>query len=253
MKSTQLRMSCSGRRTTSVDAEAGFFQIPLRHCGYIINQLPLLPCGGGRRLSGGRGSSQSQCQFHINTDYPLPERRLRPLAKGEETAEKTTEAFKNGAVQLARFLLIALLLTNWLVSPLWAKHANGDRPNIIFILADDLGYGDLGVLWQNSQRGGKKFATPNFDRMAAEGLILNQHYTGAPVCAPARGTLLSGVHQGHCTIRNTNFDDALEHNHTLGKHSAAGRICNRTDWEVRHAGSRQFAGNVVGLPHETRL
>ena len=90
------------------------------------------------------------------------------------------------------------------------------RPNIIFILADDLGYGDVGVLWQNSIRGKKKFATPNFDRMAAEGLILNQHYTSAPVCAPARGTLLSGVHQGHCTIRNTDFDNALEHNHTLG-------------------------------------
>jgi uncharacterized sulfatase len=91
-----------------------------------------------------------------------------------------------------------------------------DRPNLIFILADDLGYGDLGVLWQNSIAGTKKFATPNFDQMAKEGLILNQHYTSAPVCAPARGTLLSGVHQGHCTIRNTDFDDALEQNHTLG-------------------------------------
>jgi uncharacterized sulfatase len=90
------------------------------------------------------------------------------------------------------------------------------RPNIIFILADDLGYGDIGVLWQNSIAGTKKFITPNFDRMAAEGLILNQHYTGAPVCAPARGTLLTGVHQGHCTIRNRDFDNALEHNHTLG-------------------------------------
>ncbi len=91
----------------------------------------------------------------------------------------------------------------------------GQRPNLIFILADDLGYGDIGVLWQNARSGDKKFATPNLDRMANEGMILNQHYTGAPVCAPARGSLLSGVHQGHCTIRNTDFDDALEHNHTL--------------------------------------
>ncbi|MDF1844144.1 MAG: sulfatase-like hydrolase/transferase, partial [Rubripirellula sp.] len=90
------------------------------------------------------------------------------------------------------------------------------RPNIVFILADDLGYGDIGVLWQNSITGNKKFITPNIDRMAAEGLILNQHYTSAPVCAPARGTLLTGVHQGHCTIRNRDFDNALEHNHTLG-------------------------------------
>ena len=53
-----------------------------------------------------------------------------------------------------------------------------ERPNIIFILADDLGYGDMGVLWQNSRNGTKKFATPYFDQMAAQGMILNQHYTG---------------------------------------------------------------------------
>ncbi|MDF1862327.1 MAG: sulfatase-like hydrolase/transferase [Verrucomicrobiales bacterium] len=101
--------------------------------------------------------------------------------------------------------------------PAMAEDPNGagKRPNLIFILADDLGYGDIGVLWQNARAGEKKFATPNFDRMAAEGMILNQHYTSAPVCAPARGTLLTGVHQGHCTIRNTDFDNALEHNHTL--------------------------------------
>ena len=90
------------------------------------------------------------------------------------------------------------------------------RPNLIFILADDLGYGDIGVLWQNQVAGDKKFRTPHFDRMAAEGMILNQHYTGAPVCAPARGSLLAGVHQGHAHIRNTDFDNALDHNHTLG-------------------------------------
>ncbi|TWU43155.1 Arylsulfatase precursor [Novipirellula aureliae] len=96
-----------------------------------------------------------------------------------------------------------------------ASETPPDRPNLLFILADDLGYGDLGVLWQNSISGSKRFATPNLDRMAHEGLILNQHYTAAPVCAPARGSLFSGVHQGHCTIRNTDFDNALEHNHTL--------------------------------------
>lgn len=91
-----------------------------------------------------------------------------------------------------------------------------DRPNIIFVLADDLGYGDIGILWQNSVAGEKKLRSPNFDRMAREGMILNQHYTAAPVCAPARGSLLAGVHQGHAAIRNTDFDNALDHNHTLG-------------------------------------
>lgn len=119
--------------------------------------------------------------------------------------------------------LTAILATLFAAIPGSADEIDGDlsadkldRPNIVFILADDLGYGDIGVLWQNSIKGRKKFSTPNFDQMAAEGLILKQHYTGAPVCAPARGTLLSGVHQGHCTIRNRDFDDALEHNHTLG-------------------------------------
>jgi len=91
-----------------------------------------------------------------------------------------------------------------------------ERPNIIFILADDLGYGDIGILWQNAVKGDKKIRTPHFDRMAREGIILNQHYTGAPVCAPARGTLLTGVHQGHAYVRNTDFDNALDHNHSLG-------------------------------------
>ncbi len=90
------------------------------------------------------------------------------------------------------------------------------KPNIIFILADDLGYGDLGVTFQNSRDASKpKFATPHLDQMAGQGMILRQHYTGAPVCASARGSLLLGQHQGHCAIRDNQFDKALPDNHTL--------------------------------------
>ena len=89
-----------------------------------------------------------------------------------------------------------------------------DRPNIIFILADDLGYGDIGVLFQN-QRKGKKMKTPFFDQLAADGLILDRHYCPAPVCAPSRGSLLTGLHQGHANVRDNQFDKALEDNHTL--------------------------------------
>ena len=53
------------------------------------------------------------------------------------------------------------------------------RPNFVFILADDLGYGELGILGQ------KFIETPNIDRLAKEGMILKDHYTGSPVCAPA--------------------------------------------------------------------
>ena len=75
--------------------------------------------------------------------------------------------------------------------------AQADRkPNIVFILADDLGYGELGCYGQ------KKIRTPNIDRLASQGIKFTHHYTGAPVCAPARCVLLTGLHLGHAEIRN---------------------------------------------------
>jgi arylsulfatase A-like enzyme len=91
------------------------------------------------------------------------------------------------------------------------------RPNVIFILADDLGYGDVGVTFQNARAEGRaKFATPNLDALAGAGMLLQQHYSGSPVCAPARASLLLGQHQGDCPIRDNQFDKALPANHTLG-------------------------------------
>lgn len=92
-----------------------------------------------------------------------------------------------------------------------------DRPNILYIFCDDLGYGDLGVLHQNQRLANSQKAhqTPFLDAMANEGLILDRHYCPAPVCAPSRGSLLTGMHQGHANVRNNSFDRALENNHTL--------------------------------------
>jgi arylsulfatase A-like enzyme len=90
-----------------------------------------------------------------------------------------------------------------------------DRPNIIFILADDLGWGDLGVFYQNGVSGSKKHATPQLDALAAAGMQLRNHYCSAPVCAPSRATLLTGLHQGHAVVRNNSFDKALEDDHNL--------------------------------------
>jgi len=70
-----------------------------------------------------------------------------------------------------------------------------DQPNIIFILADDLGYGDLGCYGQ------QKIATPNLDKMSAEGMRFTDHYAGSTVCAPSRCALMTGQHTGHCLIR----------------------------------------------------
>jgi len=69
------------------------------------------------------------------------------------------------------------------------------RPNLIYIYADDLGYGEIGAYTQ------QKIRTPNLDRLAREGLRFTQHYTGAPVCAPARAMLLTGRHAGGSYIR----------------------------------------------------
>jgi len=69
------------------------------------------------------------------------------------------------------------------------------RPNVIFILADDLGYGDLGCYGQ------KKIPTPNIDRLSAQGMRFTQFYAGSTVCAPSRSVLMTGQHTGHTTIR----------------------------------------------------
>jgi len=69
------------------------------------------------------------------------------------------------------------------------------RPNIIYILADDLGYGEIGVFGQ------KLIETPNIDNLAKSGMIFTDHYSGAPVCAPARSVLLTGNHSGNTHIR----------------------------------------------------
>jgi arylsulfatase A-like enzyme len=76
-----------------------------------------------------------------------------------------------------------------------AEQAPAPPPNILFILADDLGYGELGVYGQ------ELIETPNIDALARSGLRFTQHYSGSPVCAPSRGVLLTGLHTGHAYIR----------------------------------------------------
>jgi len=73
--------------------------------------------------------------------------------------------------------------------------ARKNRPNIIFILADDLGYGDLGCYGQ------KTIQTPNIDKLAEEGMRFTDHYAGSTVCAPSRCCLMTGFHTGHALIR----------------------------------------------------
>src|SRR5215469_4020759 len=82
-----------------------------------------------------------------------------------------------------------------------AARRRTSKPNIIFILTDDLGYGDLGCYGQQLIR------TDNLDRMAAEGIRFGDFYSGSPVCAPARGSLMTGRHLGHAYIRAMSVPD----------------------------------------------
>ncbi|MHC4156540.1 MAG: sulfatase-like hydrolase/transferase, partial [Planctomycetota bacterium] len=88
----------------------------------------------------------------------------------------------------------ALALPRWLKAEARAKQ----RPNIVFIMADDLGYGDLGCYGQ------QKIQTPNIDGLAAEGMRFTQAYAGSTVCAPSRCSLMTGMHNGHNRVRDNN-------------------------------------------------
>lgn len=98
----------------------------------------------------------------------------------------------------------------------------GKRPNIILVLCDDLGWGDLGAFWQNGRKADNKILTPQLDRAIAEGCRLTNHCTVAPVCVPARASLMTGKNQGHCNVRDNTFDHAIDPHMTLATVLKAG-------------------------------
>lgn len=89
---------------------------------------------------------------------------------------------------------IAVLLAATMAGTVMAA-PRGTKPNLVFILADDLGYAELGCYGQ------KVIATPRLDRMAAEGMRFTHFYAGATVCAPSRSVLMTGLHHGHTRVR----------------------------------------------------
>lgn len=143
--------------------------------------------------------------------------------------------------------LACLLLIGWLACGATVVLADG-QPNIIFILCDDLGWGDLGVFHQNDSKHDRRHRTPGLDRMADEGMQLRMHYCPAPVCAPSRASLLTGVHQGHAEIRDNQFDKMLPDNHTLASvlKYAGYRTALIGKYGLQGAGDR--ADNWTGYP-----
>ena len=96
-------------------------------------------------------------------------------------------------LSLVLFLLLALSCP---LAP-WAVDSRGERPpNIVLVVADDLGYAELGSYGQ------KRIRTPHLDRLAAEGLRFTDFYAGSPVCAPSRYVLMTGLHGGHAYLRD---------------------------------------------------
>ena len=96
------------------------------------------------------------------------------------------------------------------VSPVQAQESL-QKPNIIFILADDLGYGDLGVYGQ------KEIQTPHIDALASEGIRFTNAYAGHAVCAPSRSVLMTGQHTGHTRVRGNHGENAPPHDGQRGR------------------------------------
>jgi len=89
-----------------------------------------------------------------------------------------------------------LAATGWLLTNAAAQRPGAEsRPNIVYILLDDAGWGDLGCYGQ------RKLKTPHMDRLAKEGMRFTQHYSGSTVCAPTRSCLMTGQHTGHTPVR----------------------------------------------------
>ena len=148
------------------------------------------------------------------------------------------------------------LQTDVAEKPDMPAHVSGARPNIIFVLVDDMGWGDMSVNWTQQDKNGRQvtrrneFKTPTLDTMAAEGMQLRRHYSAAPVCAPARASLLLGVHQGHSrVVRNNTFDYPIENSHTLGTllKSAGYHTAAIGKWGV--GGGGQSGKALTAAPH----
>jgi len=125
------------------------------------------------------------------------------------------------------FLLVLLIFSQILAAR---------SPNIVFIVADDLGYGDVGCYGQ------EKIRTPNVDRMAAEGMRFTSHYAGNAVCATSRCVLMTGKDPGHAYVRNNR---GMGQGNVIGKPEVEGQF-PIPDEEVTIAEVLQTAGYVTG-------
>ncbi len=141
--------------------------------------------------------------------------------------------------------LLMALMAGWM-SPAMAAE---QKPNIILVLVDDMGWGDLGLNQPTEHADTPRIDTPVLDRLATRGAQLRRHYTCAPVCAPARASLFTGLHQGHAeVIRNNSFDAALENGHTLASVLKAAGYSTALIGKWGIGGGRESGGTPTTSP-----
>lgn len=136
---------------------------------------------------------------------------LRHRASLQSPSRLARQNSRQWTVQYVAGLLAYLML----FCP-FAMASTNERINVVFILADDLGWGEVGCFGQ------QRIPTPNIDRLATEGMRFTQHYSGAPVCAPSRCVLMTGRHLGHAEIRGNQqagvkFPEFSEGQHPLSE------------------------------------
>ena len=118
------------------------------------------------------------------------------------------------------------------VAPSLCQAEEPSKPNIVFVITDDLGYGDLSCYGQTS------FTTPNIDRLATSGIRFTRHYSGATVCSPSRCCLMTGKDGGHATIRNNGP-------HMIGdKEITVGDLAKSTGYNTAMIGKSCLTGNT---------
>jgi len=117
-----------------------------------------------------------------------------------------------------------------------------EKPNILFILADDLAYGDLGCYGQ------KQISTPNLDRLAADGMRFTQAYAGSTVCAPSRCSLMTGLHTGHATVRGNKKPEVG----IRSSETTAAALLKQSGYETAIFGKWGLGGPATGSVPNTR-
>jgi uncharacterized sulfatase len=133
----------------------------------------------------------------------------------------------------AAVAVLAVLAIPLAMAPRESRAADDSPPNIVFIMADDLGYGDLGCYGQ------KRIETPHIDKLAREGMRFTDFYAGSTVCAPSRCVLMTGHHTGHCLIRGNSKQNLRAGDVTVAEVlKTAGyttALCGK--WGLGHEGS----------------